>query len=140
MSEKPETDRDEEFILNDDTLETLRNTEDFINQSISFNDSLLNQSTYFSGILGKIESFDYTNFPEHALDVVLQPYNYVMHEVPLSQKLACILFVFFVFGILIPVVETGIRWVKAVCHPITFPYKHVLITGCAADGLGKALV
>ncbi len=62
-----------------------------------------------------------------------------MHEVPLSQKLACILLVFFVFGILIPVVETGIRWIKAVCHPITFPYKHVLITGCG-DGLGKALV
>lgn len=57
----------------------------------------------------------------------------------MSQKLACILFVFFVFGILIPVVETGIRWIKAVCHPITFPYKHVLITGCG-DGLGKALV
>jgi D-arabinose 1-dehydrogenase-like Zn-dependent alcohol dehydrogenase len=47
--------------------------------------------------------------------------------------------VFFVFGILIPVVETGIRWIKAICHPITFPYKHVLITGCGT-GLGKALV
>ncbi len=32
MSEKPETDRDEELILNDETLlETLRNSEDFIN-------------------------------------------------------------------------------------------------------------
>jgi NADP-dependent 3-hydroxy acid dehydrogenase YdfG len=36
-------------------------------------------------------------------------------------------------------VETFIRWIKAVCHPITFPYKHVLITGCGS-GLGKALV
>jgi short-subunit dehydrogenase len=35
--------------------------------------------------------------------------------------------------------ETTVRWIKAVCHPITFPYKHVLITG-AGSGLGKALV
>jgi len=31
MSDKPETDRDDELILNDETLETLRNSEDFIN-------------------------------------------------------------------------------------------------------------
>ena len=71
--EKPETDREEEVILNNDevVLENMRNSEEFINHSISFNESLLNQSTYFSGILGQIESFDYTNFPEQALDAVL---------------------------------------------------------------------
>ena len=29
--------------------------------------------------------------------------------------------------------------VKAITHPIMFPYKHVLITGCGS-GLGRALV
>jgi hypothetical protein len=72
MSDTPETDREEEVILNDEVvLENIRNSEEFINHSIIFNESLLNQSTYFSGILGQIESFDYTNFPEQALDAVL---------------------------------------------------------------------
>ena len=31
------------------------------------------------------------------------------------------------------------RYLHAIAHPITFPYKHVLITGCGT-GLGKALV
>jgi D-arabinose 1-dehydrogenase-like Zn-dependent alcohol dehydrogenase len=62
-----------------------------------------------------------------------------VHEVPLSQKLLSVFLVFFVFGILLPVTETAIRWIRALCHPITFPYKHVLITGCGT-GLGKALV
>ena len=45
----------------------------------------------------------------------------------------------FIYGILIPVTVFVVRWIKAFCHPITFPYKHVLITGCGS-GLGKALV
>ena len=57
----------------------------------------------------------------------------------MQQKFISILIIIFIFGILIPTVETGIRWIKAVCHPITFPYKHVLITVCGS-GLGKALV
>jgi D-arabinose 1-dehydrogenase-like Zn-dependent alcohol dehydrogenase len=43
------------------------------------------------------------------------------------------------YGIIYPVIAYTVKWIKAICHPITFPYKHVLITGCGT-GLGKALV
>ncbi len=58
---------------------------------------------------------------------------------PLSTKLYTISFLFFLFGILLPIVETAVRWLRALCHPITFPYKHVLILG-GDGGLGRALV
>lgn len=32
-----------------------------------------------------------------------------------------------------------IKSIKALCYPVMFPYKHVVITGCGT-GLGKALV
>lgn len=73
------------------------------------------------------------------VDVAVRPYNYVVHEVPLSTKLLIVTLVIVVYGVLIPLVASGIKWIKAICHPITFPYKHVLITGCSS-GLGKALV
>lgn len=53
----------DDIIINEEMLETLRNTDEFnINQSISFNESLINKTTYFGGILGQIESFDYGHF------------------------------------------------------------------------------
>jgi len=46
----------------------------------------------------------------------------------------------FVFtGLIYPLIVHIVKSVKAVCHPIMFPYKHVVITGCGT-GLGKALV
>jgi hypothetical protein len=45
----------------------------------------------------------------------------------------------FVLGILYPVVLHLVKTIDVICHPIMFPYKHVLITG-AGSGLGKELV
>ena len=42
-------------------------------------------------------------------------------------------------GIIYPTIVYFIKYIKALCNPITFPYKHVLITGCGT-GLGRALV
>jgi len=67
-------------------LEGLRVYEiDKTNQSLVFNSTAFNETpSYFgSGLLSRIESFDYGHFQERALDIALQPYNYVMHEVPL---------------------------------------------------------
>lgn len=87
----------------------------------------------------RLESIDYNYVSDRVLDVAIKPYNYIVHEVPLSHKLLSLFFALFVFGILLPVTETAVRWIRALCHPITFPYKHVVITGCGT-GLGKALV
>ena len=40
MSEKAQSDREEEVILNDEVLESMRNSEEFINHSMSFNESI----------------------------------------------------------------------------------------------------
>jgi len=71
--------------------------------------------------------------------VAVKPYNYVVHEVPSSTKLLIVISIIVLYGILIPLIASGIRWIRAIFHPITFPYKHVLITGCHS-GLGKSLV
>ena len=34
----------------------------------------------------------------------------------------------------------ALRHLKSLAYPIMFPYKHVLITGCGSQGLGRALV
>jgi hypothetical protein len=41
--------------------------------------------------------------------------------------------------VVFPVLIYFSKNIKALTHPIMFPYKHVLITGCGT-GLGKALV
>lgn len=58
---------------------------------------------------------------------------------PLSYQIGAVALVIVTYGILYPLIVTAIKWIKAVCHPIPFSYKHVLITGCGS-GLGKALV
>lgn len=50
-----------------------------------------------------------------------------------------VLSIFLVYGFIYPIIAYIVKLIKAICHPITFPYKHVLITGCGT-GLGKALV
>ena len=45
----------------------------------------------------------------------------------------------FVSGFVYPLVVRAFKQIKAITHPVTFPYKHVLITGCGT-GLGKAIV
>lgn len=46
---------------------------------------------------------------------------------------------FFALGIIYPVILYLVKTIEVLCHPIMFPYKHVLITG-AGSGLGKELV
>ena len=46
---------------------------------------------------------------------------------------------FVITGIVYPMLVHIVKSIKALCHPIMFPYKHVVITGCGT-GLGKALV
>jgi hypothetical protein len=70
--------------------------------------------------------------------IVFTPVNYVW-EVKLYYKLLFIIAILALYGLIYPVTVYIIKWIKAICHPITFPYKHVLITGCGT-GLGKALV
>lgn len=62
-----------------------------------------------------------------------------MWEVDLYYKITFLLGVFIVSGIVYPVLTYFIKYIRAIANPITFPYKHVLITGCGT-GLGKALV
>ena len=89
--------------------------------------------------MGRLEQIDYNSIGDSVLGVVVEPYNYIMHDVSLSTKLLVIIFAFIIYGIIIPFTIHTYRWIKAVCHPITFPYKHVLITG-GDSGLGNALV
>lgn len=42
-------------------------------------------------------------------------------------------------GIIYPTIVYLIKYIRSLCNPVTFPYKHVLITG-SGTGLGKALV
>ena len=44
-----------------------------------------------------------------------------------------------VIVVVYPIVVYIWKSIKAMTHPITLPYKHVLITGCGS-GLGQALV
>jgi len=88
---------------------------------------------------GWMHSLDYNTVQDGVVAVAVKPYNYVVHEVPSSTKLLIVASIIVLYGILIPLVASGIRWIRAIFHPITFPYKHVLITGCQS-GLGKSLV
>lgn len=90
-------------------------------------------------MFGAFQSFDYNNLPDRVLSVAITPYHYIVHEVPLSYTILAISVAMLTYGIVIPLVLYTVRWIRALCHPITFPYKHVLITGCSS-GLGKALV
>lgn len=72
------------------------------------------------------------------VNATLQPINYVW-EVELYYKITFLLSVFIIAGIVYPVLMYLIKYIRAAANPITFPYKHVLITGCGT-GLGKALV
>lgn len=45
----------------------------------------------------------------------------------------------FLSGVIYPMLVHIAKSIRAICYPIMFPYKHVVITGCGT-GLGKALV
>ncbi len=95
--------------------------------------------SYYQSFIRTIDTINYTTLPDAILDLSLQPYTYLANQVPLQTKLYTVFLIFFFFGLLYPVLETAWRWIRALCHPITFPYKHVLIIG-GDGGLGKALV
>lgn len=81
---------------------------------------------------------DYNQLQDKFVNAALMPINYV-YDIGLYYNLLYIFLVLVVYGIILPMIAYIVRWIKAICHPITFPYKHVLITGCGT-GLGKALV
>ncbi len=98
--------------------------------------------TQASGLGGSMPLFhldiDYNQLQDKVITAAIMPVNYVW-EVQLYYKLIFIFTVLVICGFLYPMIVYITKWIKAICHPITFPYKHVLITGCGT-GLGKALV
>jgi len=98
-------------------------------EDIIFDYSNSTNDSFLSNLRLSLESLNFNDIQEGLFALLVQPYNYVVHEVPLSTKLLTLALVIFVLGVLIPWTVTSVQWVKAVCHPITFSYKHVLITG-----------
>lgn len=81
---------------------------------------------------------DYNLLQDRLLNATLTPFNYVW-EVQLYYKITFMICIFVVTGLIYPMIVHIVKSIKAICHPIMFPYKHVVITGCGT-GLGKALV
>lgn len=95
--------------------------------------------SFFSRVLGHLEQFDYYHYQDSLIRWLSAPVNYVLFEVPFTTKLLIVAITFLIIGVIIPLGIFIYKYIKALCHPITFSYKHVLITGCTG-GLGKALV
>lgn len=72
------------------------------------------------------------------IDATVTPINYLW-EVELYYKITFIFGMIVLTGLIYPLIVHVVKTIRAICHPIMFPYKHVLITGCGT-GLGKALV
>lgn len=81
---------------------------------------------------------DYNLIQDRLLNATLTPINFVW-EVQLYYKITFILGILVVTGLIYPLLVQFVKSIRAVCNPIMFSYKHVLITGCGT-GLGKALV
>lgn len=97
-------------------------------------------SSYYIRFLGvHLDRFDYYHMQDRVISMMMFPFSYIYYEISLTAKIFAIIALIFIIGVLIPIFNATYKWIRAVCHPITFPHKHVLITGCAS-GLGKALV
>jgi 3-dehydrosphinganine reductase len=86
-----------------------------------------------------LDSFDYYHYQDKVLSALWEPIKFIILEVPLSTQVFCVMALIFILGVVLPLGYHTYKYIKALCHPVTFPYKHVLITGCSG-GLGKALV
>jgi hypothetical protein len=53
-------------------------------QNMSNNLKVGHSSSYYQGFISRLESIDYNYVSDRVLDVAIQPYNYIVHEVPLS--------------------------------------------------------
>jgi hypothetical protein len=113
-------------------------TETILNTSPTTDDDA-QQSSFLSKLMSPLESFDYYRYQDSLITAVSQPVSYFLFEVPFSTKVYLSILAFILLGVLIPLCHFTYKYIKALCHPITFSYKHVLITGCTG-GLGKALV
>ena len=78
------SEEEEAPIVRDDemTSDQIQETLNFNMTNYTTNETYVidqNSTSIFSGILGRIDQVDYSFIQERALDVALQPYNYVMH-------------------------------------------------------------
>jgi hypothetical protein len=101
-------------------------------------DNLTTEASDASASAASHFDIDYNVIQDRLINATITPFNYVW-EIQLYYKISFMMCIFIFTGLIYPLIVYIVKSIKAICHPIMFPYKHVVITGCGT-GLGKALV